>query len=314
MQSRSKWRLAGRPIDHPEQRGILLTSDLHIRNNEEMPGLVAELSVPGIRLILVIGDADTGKSTLVEKLARRLSRDATVGLVDADIGQSHLGPPATVGWGKLSRSFDRWDAVPVEGFYFTGAISPPGNLLQLLTGTGLMVDQALDACDKVIVDTTGLVQGAVGRVLKQQKIDLLMPDVVIAIERENELALVLGPLRHQKRPQVCALPAPEGIRVKSPMEKTAYRADRFRSYFQDADILTIELSEIGLRSTRGDLESATADLSGRLISLRDEGNSDLALGIIEDWAPAASVLKVKTPLQESGKVASAVIGTLGDVI
>ena len=88
-----------------------------------MRELFKELSKPDISLILVIGGADTGKTTLVEILAGFLSRGTVAGLVDADIGQSHLGPPTTVAWGKLSQKFERWDSIPVHDIYFTGAVS-----------------------------------------------------------------------------------------------------------------------------------------------------------------------------------------------
>jgi polynucleotide 5'-hydroxyl-kinase GRC3/NOL9 len=145
--------------------------------NMKIDQLVAELKKPGAAMILVIGGADTGKTSLIEELVDELSRESLIGIVDADIGQTHLGPPTTVAWGKVKGGFKGWDRITIEDFYFTGAISPPGNLLPLTVGTKLMADKALAGCDRVFVDTTGLVEDPVGRVLKQQKIDILAPDV-----------------------------------------------------------------------------------------------------------------------------------------
>lgn len=280
----------------------------------QMAALVEEYALADARLILVIGGADTGKTTLVAELADRLSKDDSIGVVDSDIGQSHLGPPATVGWGRIEGSFNGWDAVRLEDYYFAGAISPPGNLLQLLTGAALMTRRALAECGKAIVDTTGMIDEPAGLVLKQQKLDMLAPDVVIGIEKKDELKAILAPFLHLKCPLIHVLPSPEGIRAKSVTERMGYRHDRFGAYFRDAAIVTLNLHAMGLRFTRGQ-ESATEDnLIGRLASLRDSNNRDLSLGIIEDFSAPAAKLKLRTPCKDSGKAAAVVVGQTVDVL
>ena len=49
-------------------------------------------------ICLILGASDTGKTTLAEALTKQLVKKQPVGIVDADIGQSHIGPPTTVGW------------------------------------------------------------------------------------------------------------------------------------------------------------------------------------------------------------------------
>jgi len=45
--------------------------------------------------VLLLGAADTGKTTLMGALVERLARRRPTAVVDADIGQSHIGPPTT---------------------------------------------------------------------------------------------------------------------------------------------------------------------------------------------------------------------------
>ena len=47
---------------------------------------------------LVLGSADTGKTALVAAIAKYAAPSWPIGIVDSDIGQSHIGPPTTVGW------------------------------------------------------------------------------------------------------------------------------------------------------------------------------------------------------------------------
>lgn len=65
------------------------------------PGLMERLSGEGPLVIMVVGGIDTGKTTLVEVLSDYLSKRAPTGVVDLDMGQSHIGPPSTVAWAAV---------------------------------------------------------------------------------------------------------------------------------------------------------------------------------------------------------------------
>ena len=69
----------------------------------ELARRLADLPVTGSLTGLVLGASDTGKTTLVETLAGKLAEAGPVAVVDADIGQSHIGPPATVGWAMAGK-------------------------------------------------------------------------------------------------------------------------------------------------------------------------------------------------------------------
>ncbi len=61
----------------------------------------ALLARPGIAVVL--GTSDSGKTTLCRILAEHWRiAGRTVGLVDADIGQSSIGPPATTALAIIS--------------------------------------------------------------------------------------------------------------------------------------------------------------------------------------------------------------------
>ena len=56
----------------------------------------------GAAVVVVIGESDTGKTTLVTALANAaFARGFGVGIVDADLGQSEIGPPTTIGLGRV---------------------------------------------------------------------------------------------------------------------------------------------------------------------------------------------------------------------
>lgn len=279
-----------------------------------MLDIVEEFFCKEDRVIMAVGAADTGKSTLLAELAARLAEDECVGLVDADIGQSHLGPPATVSWGRFESGAAGWEGAALHDFYFTGAVSPPGNLLQLLTGAALMTASALNACNRVLVDTTGLVAGPAGIVLKQQKLDLLRPDVVVALARGDELAPILKPLELQARPRVLLLPPPPAARTRTPAGRARFRRESFARYFQGASVLTLSMAGAGLRSLRGEAVAPGEALTGRLVSLRDRWNRDRALGIVAAPGSSGGALKILTPLTDLRDISTVVISALQEVL
>ena len=75
---------------------------------------------------------------------------------------------------------------------FLGVTSPATCLRETAEATARLVARALaEGCERVLVDTSGLVQGDLGRALKRVKIDRVRPDVVIALERAAECEPIL---------------------------------------------------------------------------------------------------------------------------
>ncbi|MBI5407850.1 MAG: hypothetical protein HZA14_00630 [Nitrospirae bacterium] len=272
--------------------------------------IIKDLLAPKSKLIMVLGGADTGKTTLVEGLADFLAKKKAVGIVDTDLGQSHLGLPTTIGWGKVQKQFTDWQSVAVEDFYFTGAFSPIGSLLPAVTGTKLMTDSALSACNKVIVDTTGLIAEPAGRVLKQYKIDALSPDIILALERSQELGHILGIISAMKTPKIYRLPVPEGVEAKSIQQRSQYRFDRLKAYFTGSHTLEALCDTVGVRFSRDPLKFTPEDLKGRIISFRNEKNADISLGMIVDVDAKERKLTIRTPLSKDTKFSTVVIGTV----
>ena len=96
------------------------------------------------RVILVIGETETGKTSFTTHLAGTLLGDhPSVAVVDADLGQSDIGPPTTVGLGRLRPPVERLADAEVVGLYFVGSTSPQGHLLPTVLGTRMMTEKAL---------------------------------------------------------------------------------------------------------------------------------------------------------------------------
>lgn len=261
---------------------------------------------PQNRIIMTIGASDTGKTTLIEDLITLLTQTPReVAVVDGDIGQSHLGPPTTIGWGLVENKFQSWKKIPLRDFYFTGATSPFGNLLPTAIGAKLISDIAKNHAEKVVMDTTGMVRGGAGRALKISKIDLVQPQLILALQREDELEHILTFFRGMYLPRIHKIPVPFGIIQKTYSERSAYRERRFRDYFRNAKKIFLSLDEIGIDNTEGGACSPN-----QLISLRNREGRDLALGIVEGTDPEKGKMSVYTPLEDTEEIGGMVLGRL----
>jgi polynucleotide 5'-hydroxyl-kinase GRC3/NOL9 len=200
------------------------------------------------RVIVIIGETDTGKTAFTTFLANRLVESGLrIGVVDADLGQSDIGPPTTVGLGLLSQPVEHLGEAEVVGLYFVGSTSPQGHLLPTAIGTKKLVEKALAlGHDKVLVDTSGLIQGELGRALKQHKIDLVDPDLLVALERGGECEHILRPYSLGSRPEVLRLPpGPEG-RKRSQEERRQHRERTLQAYFHGSRTLHLDLTRVVL--------------------------------------------------------------------
>src|SRR5438128_583015 len=172
--------------------------------------VVVERIAASARVVMLVGGLDTGKTTLGRTLARAaLEEGRRVAYLDADVGQKAVGPPTAV---TLRLVDDPADLIPeamdrMDGLHFVGATSPQGQLLPLVVGAGRLLARAVeDGADLVVVDTSGLVSGVYGQILKYHKIELLRPDVVIGLQRGEELEPLLGIIQRFFSAEVVVLP------------------------------------------------------------------------------------------------------------
>jgi polynucleotide 5'-hydroxyl-kinase GRC3/NOL9 len=264
--------------------------------------------------IMVIGESDTGKTTFARYLFLQLcrchtcpeqSRRGRVAFLDCDVGQSTLGLPTTL---NLALSGSEPLSFPPEGdnlSYFVGATSPRGHMLPTVIGARKLQKKAQELGAKaIVVDTTGLVSRlAGGGALKQWKIELLEPSILVGLQRGAELEHILWPWRWDKRVRVHDLPVSEHVIEKTRTQRITHREERFRSYFQKAHTLRVPFREVvvfGIEMMAG----------GRLLAFQDDQGFAVALGVARAYDRKAQELTASTPLSDLEGISSIRFGSL----
>lgn len=253
---------------------------------------------------LILGGTDTGKTTFTATLGCRLAGACSVAIVDADVGQSHIGPPATVGWALLDSRQSDLSQLAVGGMSFVGDVTPVRHLLQFTAAVAKCCRCASQSADIVLVDTPGFIKGGAACALWWTVQQVIEPQLILALQREAELSEILTGLQRPDA-EVKLIRTPGQIPTKSPQRRQSYRRSRFQSYFDGSGLYNILLSDIAIQSA-GSIR--TRRLIGRLVSLRDAKGRELALGVITDYDAAKDLVVVKAPKMDTNKIRCLVVG------
>lgn len=195
---------------------------------------------------MVIGASDTGKTSFCTQLLNAaVEAGVQCALVDADMGQSEVGPPGTIGLGVPTTPVELPGDIPVRRMYFTGTTSPVGNMLPSVVGIRKMVDEALAHGSKlIVVDTTGLVRGVLGIRFKTHKVDLLAPSHIVALQREHEMHPLIAAFSKLENTTIHQPAVSELARPKTPEFRATRRRHKMARHFKDAEEHTIRLDDV----------------------------------------------------------------------
>lgn len=275
-------------------------------------------------LTMVIGASDCGKTTWVRFAAKTLQQlgTASIAVIDADLGQSTFGPPATVALylADQHRDIDHdAECGAYRALAFIGSVTPLGHLLQTLTACHRLADNAKGlGAATILVDTSGLVSGGVGFQLKLRKAEILEPRHLIALQRATELEPLLSVISGQQGTRIHRLPVPSGITLRRPPERAAYRAHRFAVYFREAQTRLLATNSllcfppvVRYRSSfpfppvfpaESIPPHVAEQLSGLLVGLNNAADETLGLGILEGIDYDRRLFAISTPLHDVSRV------------
>jgi len=255
---------------------------------------------------MMLGAVDVGKTTRAAVLANVVCRvGRRVAIVDADIGQSDLGPPTTVGLGTLDRPARRMTEIPLRAMHFVGDTSPQATQRFLTAGIRRLVATARErGAATVIVDTTGWVEGRAGIAAKLREVEAAAARHVVAIQRDDEVEPILerlpaGVLVHRLRPH-------PRTRPRSGVERRAFRERQFERYFRGAATRVLDLrvlrqeravSYAGRYIAPADVVTGLPyrELRHRLVGLADDAGGLMALGTVTGVRAGGAAVDVFAP-------------------
>jgi polynucleotide 5'-kinase involved in rRNA processing len=246
--------------------------------------------------VLLLGGIDAGKTTVALELLRRgLQSGLSVGLVDADVAQSTVGPPTTVGL-RCPRPEDltREGLRVADALSFAGAITPRGHLLSLVAATTkLVADARARSCELIVVDTTGFVSGLYGQLLKFHKLQLISPHYVLAFHRGGELEPLVGIARRFTSAEVVEHYVRPDLPARTVEERMVFREEQFAAYFEAGVSRWKVKPSVFMPTLPPEFDLALLD--GIVVGMEDGQGSCAGIGVLE-YDDDQNVLRMVTPV------------------
>ncbi|GAB4338045.1 MAG: Clp1/GlmU family protein [Calditrichia bacterium] len=186
------------------------------------------LPLPGPSVVYLLGMSDTGKSTLANYLYEELGRSRPVAYLDADPGQSSIGPPATLGL-KIKRPSSEEE----KELRFVGSITPHRNHLAHYKAIFSLKKAAIArGAELIIVDSSGYAAGWEAGDFQFAMVEALNPAKLLVLQKTDELKPLLTRIKLETDLSPELLEPSENIRARDPETRQKRREDLFAAYFR----------------------------------------------------------------------------------
>lgn len=258
-------------------------------------------------MVYVVGAADRGKTTFCRWLTRRLSTMEMTGFLDCDIGQSTLGPPATLGLALYAGGSE----VPQATYFrFVGAVTPSGHMVQELVGALRLKEKGKEqGAIYLVADSPGWVVEPAAQEFHVRMIDLLQPEVIVGFEKGPELEGILVNFRRHPGMRIFECTTPMEVVERKRDWRKLYRFQRFSEYFSRAVPHARFIAGLGIHG-RIPESFCEDDWRHLLIALCDPEMMVVALGLVDRLDLVTGTLSFRAPPHDAHRVASIHVGSL----
>jgi len=198
------------------------------------------LSLPKPVTIMLVGGIDSGKTSFCTFLVNEaVKENCRTGVIDADLGQSDVGPPSTVGFTSLAEPVKDLFELDAKDAVFVGSTSPSRAINSVIEALALLKEKAVaSGIEFLVVNTDGWVEGEEATAYKVKLAETVGAGAVVGLQRENELAPLLEALLGVK---TSVLETPQLIQPRSRERRRILRELSYKKYLKGAKVQSISL-------------------------------------------------------------------------
>ena len=191
--------------------------------------------------VIVIGGVDSGKTSFCTFLANEaLRRKWKTGIIDADLGQSDVGPPSTIGFNYITEPVNDLFEIKAEDAYFVGLTSPSGAVTKVMEGLTELKSKVMETgVDFLVINTDGWVDGEDAAKYKIQLTKTVSPTVVVGIQQEDKLTPILTALKETK---ILTIDSPQVVQRRNREKRKILRELSYKKYLRQAKVQSFALN------------------------------------------------------------------------
>ena len=195
--------------------------------------------------------------------------------------------------------------------HFVGGFSPSLHCMEVLIGLKKLVATGLMNSNVVLIDTTGLIDGDNGRALKLAKIELLNPDLVVAIQKKDECEHLLKNLNNQR---IFKVGLSYYVREKTTEERKLNRKAALAKALANSKSMKLSINKIKLRGcyyTTGEKLEIPENFSNIILHLEKYSKREGTLVVLKKQIDSK---KKKELAEKFGKLKIFVAGQEANVL
>jgi len=214
---------------------------------EEIVNEIKKISKP--RTVMILGNVDSGKTTFSIFLTNALVSTSEIAIIDADIGQSDIGPPTTIGLGMVKKPITDLFTINPEKLRFIGLTTPNSVEDEIIHELNEIHKSVKDAgIETVIINTDGWVMGKEARNFKVSLVERISPDIVIGFKDNNGMEKILEDLK-EKGVRAEGIYSSLAVKIRNRDERKSLREQGYKKFLRDAFLRQIPISWVQLENT-----------------------------------------------------------------
>jgi len=260
--------------------------------------------------VMIVGGVDAGKTSFCAYLANNaLKQKRRVAMIDADLGQSDVGPPSTIGSCRITKLIRDPFEIGAENICFIGVTSPSGAVPKVIEGITGMKDKVLKrGVDILIINTDGWIEGEDAARYKVALTKQIKPNIVVGIQEQNELTFLLGALTETQNLSIESSPA---VRKRDREERKLLRELGYKKYLKGATIESFPLSWVrisgvpfgtGMPPSRQHVDKIIEQLGTTPIYCEETPSSIFIALSKEQWADEEIAKNLEDTLKKKVKI------------
>ncbi len=265
--------------------------------------IVKKIKKKNHKRIIVIGGVDSGKSTFCTFLANSFFKNGLeANLIDADIGQSDVGPPATIGLAHMNGYINSLNFLKVTKLFFIGDTAPNQVIDKVIFGIKRISDYVESSKFPLIINTDGWIIGPEAINYKRKILNVICPDLILGIGEVNNFEKII---RNDERTHLNFLHSSNYVKKRSKDERRSLREYGYRRYLENGSIKSISLHKVQFRGIDNYL-----DHRGRLLGLLDNEGFLQGIGVLKEFIESKSKIRIYTPVRDLDGVSKIEMGSI----